>query len=108
MHIGLCGAKAVGGADVKVDQRNVQRGWSGGSAARAWHRKHGTRALTDLAEAGVLIPIGIFVAATGMGCGYHQACDLWFDVCIHRLASTIERFDLRNPSGGPSGKSSLA
>jgi hypothetical protein len=55
-----------------------------------------------------LIPIGIFVAATGIGCGYHQACDLWFDVCIHRLASAIERFDLRNPSGGPSGKSSLA
>lgn len=44
---------------------------SGGSAARAWHRMHGTRALTDLAEAGVLIPIGIFVAANGMGCGYH-------------------------------------
>ena len=61
--MGLCGAKAVGGADVKVDQRNVQRGWSGGSAARAWHRMHGTRALTDLAEAGVLIPIGRFVAA---------------------------------------------
>jgi hypothetical protein len=60
---------------------------SGGSAARAWHqhRMHGTRALTDLAEAGVLIPIGIFAAANGMGCGYHQACDLWFDVCIHGL-----------------------
>jgi hypothetical protein len=30
MHMGLCGAKAVGGADVKVDQRNVQRGWKWG------------------------------------------------------------------------------
>jgi hypothetical protein len=61
--IGLCDAKAVGGADVKVDHRNVQRGWKWGFGSACMHRMHGTRALTDLAEAGVLIPIGRFVAA---------------------------------------------
>ena len=44
MHSDLCDLEVAGGAGVRVDHRNVQRGLKWGPAVRAFvHRIHGTR-----------------------------------------------------------------